>query len=133
MFEWLTDALCVCVCVPGSEVFLGVVDSAIAVGSTARADNTYRVASVSFHCLTSNRFDLESIIGGSHPNLPNPSSEEGSAAYVEHPCLSITRILTNGNFYFSSTVDLSSRLESRLKRGQDDDTRRSTHLLLPVT
>lgn len=88
----------------------------MSVGSLTRQDNIYRVASVSFHCLTSSRFDIESIIAGNAP-LPDPTNEE--QAYVEHPCAAISRILTNGNFYFSSTVDLSSSLETRLKRGND--------------
>lgn len=100
----------------GNDIFLAAVDSAVPVGSITRQDNFFRVGSVSFHCLTSNRWDIESLIAG-NAQLPDPTNEE--QAYVEHPCAAISRILTNGNFYFSSTVDLSSSLETRLRRGSD--------------
>lgn len=122
----------------GSDIFLCVVESAITVGSLQRQDSVFRVASVSFHCghslkdlwwfrwlmpllgLNTGRFDLDALLPstGGHGLQPNPGNEQ-QQTYIEHPCASISRILTNGNFYFSSVVDLSSSLEARLRRGND--------------
>jgi inositol-1,4,5-trisphosphate 5-phosphatase len=37
----------------------------------------------------------------------------GKTEFVEHPCASIRKLLSNGSFYYSSDFDLTSVIQSR--------------------
>jgi len=99
-----------------NEIFLAVVESATSVGSLVRDESISRIGSVAFYSLSSSIWDTANSSGG-------PASFEtatSNPALLEHPCSAVAKILSNGHFYFSSTFDLSSRLEVRAQRIRND-------------
>jgi hypothetical protein len=89
------------------------VDAATSVGSQVQEDVISRIQAVSFHCLTSAAWD-----GRSEQNISETA--ETTLPPIEAPCSNVVKILTSGNYYFSPNLDLSSRLEVRAKRGNND-------------
>lgn len=63
--------------------------------------------------------------------LSDPSSSSSAldqAAGYAHPATAMRKILSNGHFYFSSgTYDISTRLEERLRRRDEDISDQSTN------
>ena len=99
-----------------NEIWLGIVDGAAPVGSLVRDESISRVISVAFYSLSTSFYDNANSSGG-------PSTFETASSnpeLLEHPCSAVAKIFSNGNFYFSSNFDLSSRLELRAARGNND-------------
>ncbi|KAA1124794.1 inositol polyphosphate 5-phosphatase [Puccinia graminis f. sp. tritici] len=111
------------------EIFIVIVTHATPIGILQPShEQIHRVVSVDLFCLTSAAFDYQHIFHHPTGNI-NSSIDFDEHAAPDHPALSgIKKILSNGQFYFSTTVtDLSSRTEHRVtaeNRSEDDSYRR---------
>ncbi|KAG0638498.1 hypothetical protein HOY80DRAFT_1047482 [Tuber brumale] len=98
------------------DVFLGVVTSAREVASVRPGEPVFRIHAVNFHCL--NRADFDDFLDSDvNPYPVDPDGwDQGRSqphAGVEHPCLSLKKLLSGGTFYYSRDFDLTNRLQDR--------------------
>ncbi|KAH9446425.1 hypothetical protein MJO28_016575 [Puccinia striiformis f. sp. tritici] len=107
------------------EIFLVIVTHATPIGVLQPSqEQIHRVVSVDLFCLTSTNFDYQQATRGNlNQSIGNGSNHDAEEPIgPDHPTLNgIKKILSNGQFYFSSTTsDLSSRTEYRLAPNEDD-------------
>ncbi|WAQ92694.1 hypothetical protein PtA15_17A176 [Puccinia triticina] len=111
------------------EIFILIVTHATPVGILQPShEQIHRVVSVDLFCLTSAAFDYQHIFHHPTGNLSSSVDFDEPVA-PDHPALNgIKKILSNGQFYFSTTAtDLPSRTEYRVtaeNRSEDDSSRR---------
>jgi hypothetical protein len=110
-----------------NDIFLCVIDAANQIGSLARDEHISRILTVSFHCVTSSTYDAFSTTlpsdftaAGDIDMSYNASAQRDAQQAIEHPCAGIRKYLSSGHLYFSSSFDLSSRLQARIERGTSD-------------
>ncbi|KAH8145561.1 uncharacterized protein LAJ45_10361 [Morchella importuna] len=86
------------------------------VASVRPGENVLRIQAVQFHCL--NRTDYDDFLD----NEVNPYSvdsdgwDQGRSQQpvgLEHPCLALKKLLSDGTFYYSRDFDLTNRLQDR--------------------
>ncbi|POV95388.1 hypothetical protein PSTT_16312 [Puccinia striiformis] len=107
------------------QIFLVIVTHATPIGVLQPSqEQIHRVVSVDLFCLTSTNFDYQQATRGNlNQSIGNGSNHDAEEPIgPDHPTLNgIKKILSNGQFYFSSTTsDLSSRTEYRLAPNEDD-------------
>lgn len=101
------------------DVFLSVVTYASRVATLRPGETVERIVSVEFFCLNSDRWDnvvsLDNIDGDvSDPyNQPYGQTLGRRDITVEHPCLDLRKLLSNGTFYYSTDFDVTNRLQDR--------------------
>lgn len=115
-----------------SETFLPIITSATTVGTSARQFTGYgvepinRILAVEFFCLTSAAYDsLPSSLDTIAPPsdfYDDSAMHQSRADVYEHPCTPVRKILSAGTFYYSSSFDLSTRLQARLIRAEQSTT-----------
>lgn len=100
----------------GGDIFICVVTGAKEVASVRPGENVLRIQAVQFHCL--NRTDYDDFLD----NEVNPYSvdsdgwDQGRSQQpvgLEHPCLALKKLLSDGTFYYSRDFDLTNRLQDR--------------------
>ncbi|KAG0141200.1 hypothetical protein CROQUDRAFT_52064 [Cronartium quercuum f. sp. fusiforme G11] len=91
------------------DIFLSIVTHTSSFGSLDPSrERIHRILAVDFICITSAAYD--------HYQSSNGPSADIDDVY-DHPAVSgIKKIVSNGQFYYSTGYDLSSRLESRLSQ-----------------
>ncbi|KAH6689111.1 synaptojanin-2 [Plectosphaerella plurivora] len=102
------------------DVFLSVVTHAARVATLRPGETVEKIASVEFFCLNSDRWD--DVVALDNPDLDG-SDPYGQNTYgqslsrrditVEHPCLELRKLLSNGSFYYSTDFDVTNRLQDR--------------------
>lgn len=102
------------------DVFLSVVTHASRVATLRPGETVERIVSVEFFCLNSDRWDNVVSLDGLDSD---PSDPYGQAPYgqnlsrrditIEHPCLELRKLLSNGSFYYSTDFDVTNRLQDR--------------------
>ncbi|OBT50134.1 hypothetical protein VE04_09626, partial [Pseudogymnoascus sp. 24MN13] len=80
-----------------------------------------RIYAVQFYCLSSTKYD-DVVSDGTNLNGYD-RNEEDDYSYghnlsqrdtpIEHPCVDLTKMLSNGSFYYSTDFDLTNRLQDR--------------------
>jgi len=104
----------------GRDVFLCVVSNARQVATVRPGEDVQQILAVEFHCL--NRGDYDHLLN----DAINPYSEETIEAdnwdyngqsqresLMDHPCVTLKKMLSGGNFYFSTDFDLTKRVQDR--------------------
>jgi hypothetical protein len=106
-------------CCPSADIFLSVVTSHTPLGHLMPNEPVSRILTVAFYCLTSSVYDdMQPPELESDSDLDvNVASASNNPHVYQHPAASMRKILSNGQFYFSTAFDLSSRLETRVRRG----------------
>lgn len=100
------------------DVYLCTITRKAQVASPRPGETIFRIYGVEFHCLTKPDWDFVNLDSNGYPmeNTDSTSTFEDrtrSAAYVEHPCNNIKKLLSNGSFYYSTDFDLTSVLQNR--------------------
>ncbi|KAF2863532.1 DNase I-like protein [Piedraia hortae CBS 480.64] len=88
-----------------NDVFLCVVNASSTVATVRPGETVQRILAVEFYSLS--RSDYDHLLGG---NLDDATEPE---PMVEHPCLSLKKLLSGGSFYYSADFDLTRRLQNR--------------------
>ena len=104
----------------GRDVFLCVVSNARKVATVRPGEDVQQVLGVDFHCL--NRNDYDHLLN----DAMNPYSEDTIEAdnwdyngqsqkesLMDHPCVTLKKMLSGGSFYFSTDFDLTKRVQDR--------------------
>ena len=105
-----------------NELFLCVVTSATKAATVRPEEEVRRINSVEFHCLSSSEYD--SVLNDQINPYPTDQIDEDGFEHgsgqgrregaVEHPCLTLKKLLSSGTFYYSSDFDLTRRLQKRI-------------------
>ena len=100
-----------------NDVFLCLVTGASKVATVRPGETVERIYGVEFYCLNSSNYD------STFSDSLDPYSLEGQDSYgqnvghrepiLEHPCLELQKLLSNGSFYYSTDFDLTNRLQDR--------------------
>lgn len=95
------------------EVFLCVVTGASKVATLRPGETVEKIHAVEFYCL--NSADYDHAVSPADPygfedSYPSSGSQRDP---LEHPCLALQRMLSNGSFYFSTDFDITNRLQDR--------------------
>ncbi|KAH7363870.1 SacI homology domain-containing protein [Rhexocercosporidium sp. MPI-PUGE-AT-0058] len=98
-----------------NDVFLCVVTGATKVALVRPGETVEKIFGVEFHCL--NNSDYDNTFG----EHLDPYSTEGQdygqnisrRDPVEHPCVELQKLLSNGSFYYSTDFDVTNRLQDR--------------------
>ncbi|KAK9366794.1 SacI homology domain-containing protein [Lipomyces kononenkoae] len=115
------------------DVFLAVVTGSSKVAEPiADLETVYRIHALEFYCVSratwdfvvldpagnpldttggglissGESYDLATATGTGAPGIPG-------AGFIEHPCVSLRKLLTDGSFYYSNNFDLTNRMQSR--------------------
>ncbi|KAK9242543.1 SacI homology domain-containing protein [Lipomyces tetrasporus] len=115
------------------DVFLAVITGASKVAEpVADIETVYRIHALEFYCvsratwdfvvldpagnpldtaggglmLSGETYDLATTSGGGAAGNPGPG-------LIEHPCVSLRKLLTDGSFYYSNDFDLTNRMQAR--------------------
>ncbi|KAF2759416.1 hypothetical protein EJ05DRAFT_531518 [Pseudovirgaria hyperparasitica] len=103
------------------DVFLCVVSGAGKVARVREDESVLRIHSVEFHCL--NRTDYDRILSDDINPYPTESLDDEvydhgygrgrGEALMEHPCVTLKKLLSSGTFYYSADFDLTRRVQER--------------------
>jgi hypothetical protein len=101
-----------------NDIFLCVVSSVSPRPITIRPGETVRrIESVDFHCLTSTAYDRllnEQVNPYNADHVDEEGFDSQGNEFVEHPCMTLKKLLSSGTFYYSSDFDLTRRLQKRI-------------------
>ncbi|KAK9480386.1 SacI homology domain-containing protein [Lipomyces japonicus] len=110
------------------DLFLAIITGATQVAEpVTHRETVYRIHGLEFYCVSRSTWDfivldpsgnpLDSAglgIGSDNYDFANSGgTQSGSNAIIEHPCVSLRKLLTDGSFYYSNDFDLTSRMQSR--------------------
>ena len=105
------------------HIFLCVVTGSTRVATVRPGETVEKIHGVQFFCLSSSRFDtvIDDILSDIDPyEMPDSYSHQQrlstSEPILEHPCHELTKMLSNGSFYYSTDFDLTNRLQDRFAR-----------------
>ena len=97
-----------------NDVFLCVVTGAVKVATVRPGETVEKIFGVDFYSLNSSDYDE------SFSNTLDPYGVEDNFGQnishrdpLEHPCIELQRLLSNGSFYYSTDFDLTNRLQDR--------------------
>lgn len=98
-----------------NDVFLCVVTGASKAASVRPGETVEKIFAVEFHCLNNSDYD------NTFSDHLDPYAVEDNYGQslsrrepmLEHPCLELQKLLSNGSFYYSTDFDLTNRLQDR--------------------
>jgi hypothetical protein len=99
------------------DVFLCVTTGASKVATVRPGETVEKIFGVEFYCLNSANYDntfsdnLDPYSIGGQDNYGQ--NVEQRDPVLEHPCLELQKLLSNGSFYYSTDFDLTNRLQDR--------------------
>lgn len=99
-----------------NDVFICVVTGTTRVASVRPGETVEKIHGVEFHCLNSSEYDNTFT---DHSDPYDPEGQEYGQnlsrrdPMVEHPCLELQKMLSDGSFYYSTDFDLTNRLQDR--------------------
>ncbi|KAK3113471.1 Inositol-1,4,5-trisphosphate 5-phosphatase 1 [Teratosphaeriaceae sp. CCFEE 6253] len=101
------------------DVFLCAVTGSSHAATVRPGETVQRILSVEFHCLTKSDYDHLSIdqINPFPTDSLDASGHDHREALLEHPCLALKKLLSEGSFYYSADFDLTKRLQDRPTEG----------------
>jgi synaptojanin len=101
----------------GRDVFLCVITQASRVATVRPGETVEKIESVQFFCLNSSEYDDVVAVD------PYDLDSDAASVYgqslgrrdiaVEHPCLELQKLLSNGTFYYSTDFDVTNRMQDR--------------------
>jgi hypothetical protein len=107
----------------GEDVFLCVITQASRVATLRPGETVEKIESVQFFCLNSAEYD---DVVSLDPYDPDPDAASGYGQglgrrdlTVEHPCLELQKLLSNGTFYYSTDFDVTNRMQDRYDLRRD--------------
>lgn len=73
------------------------------------------ILDVEFHCLNNAEYDIFLVDNSDPYNVEDTIGQNLSRRepLVEHPCIELQKLLSNGSFYYSTNFDLTNRLQDR--------------------
>ncbi|KAK9451468.1 SacI homology domain-containing protein [Limtongia smithiae] len=109
------------------NVFLAVITEATRVAEPVpQLETVHRINKVEFYCVSKSTWDFVVLDPAGNPldtsnyitgdNYDFAMSQNGTtptATVIEHPCVSIRKLLMDGSFYYSNDFDLTNRMQSR--------------------
>jgi hypothetical protein len=100
----------------GRDVFFCVITHASRVATLRPGETVERILSVQFFCLNSSEYD--DVVSVDPYDAESDASMYGQNLSrrenpVEHPCLELQKLLSNGSFYYSTDFDVTNRLQDR--------------------
>ncbi|KAK9236277.1 SacI homology domain-containing protein [Lipomyces kononenkoae] len=113
------------------DVFLAVITGSSKVAEpVADLETVYRIHALEFYCVSRATWDfvvldpagnpLDTGSGGLIGETYDLAAGSGTGAagmpggaLIEHPCVSLRKLLTDGSFYYSNNFDLTNRMQSR--------------------
>ncbi|TKA77601.1 hypothetical protein B0A55_03129 [Friedmanniomyces simplex] len=106
------------VTINNGDVFLCVVNGSSPAATVRPGETVQRILSVEFHCLTT--ADYDHLLNDQVNPFPTDSLDADGHDYsghreplLEHPCMSLKKLLSGGSFYYSADFDLTKRLQDR--------------------
>lgn len=95
-------------------IFMGVITGKSKVAQPIPGETVNIIISVDFFCLNRDDWDLVDTDASGFPIISNDNgSPDMQESLPKHPCHELKKLLSNGSFYYSSTFDLTSRLQNR--------------------
>lgn len=98
-----------------NDVFICVVTGTTRVASVRPGETVEKIHGVEFHCLNSSEYD--NTFTDHDPYDPEGQDYGQNLSrrepMVEHPCVELQKMLSNGSFYYSTDFDLTNRLQDR--------------------
>ena len=104
-----------------NDVFICIVTGASKVANVRPNETVDKIYAVQFYCLSSSKYD-DVVNDGTNPNGFDQNGEDEYSyghnlsqrdSPIEHPCVDLTKMLSNGSFYYSTDFDLTNRLQDR--------------------
>ena len=104
-----------------NDVFICIVTGASKVANVRPNETVERIYAVQFYCLSSTKYDDVVSDGTSLNGYDRNEEDDYSYGHnlsqrdtpIEHPCVDLTKMLSNGSFYYSTDFDLTNRLQDR--------------------
>ncbi|KAK7741648.1 Inositol-1,4,5-trisphosphate 5-phosphatase 1 [Diaporthe eres] len=102
----------------GRDVFLCVITHASRVSTLRPGETIERILAVEFYGLNTSEYDdVFSAIDPYELEMSDAAATYGQPLNrregVEHPCVDVQKLLSNGSFYYSTDFDLTNRLQDR--------------------
>jgi endonuclease/exonuclease/phosphatase family metal-dependent hydrolase len=104
----------------GRDVFLCVVSNARQVATVRPGEDVQQILAVEFHCLNRDNYDhllndainpySDDTIEADNWDYNGQSQRE---SLMDHPCVTLKKMLSGGSFYFSTDFDLTKRVQDR--------------------
>jgi len=101
----------------GRDIFLCVITQASRVATVRPGETVEKIEGVQFFCL--NSADFDDIVAVDPYDLePDAASVYGQnlnrrEVPIEHPCLELQKLLSDGSFYYSTDFDVTNRMQDR--------------------
>lgn len=106
------------------DVFICVITGASKAAQVRPGETVERIHGVEFHCLNSSKYDSVHIdaLNGINPyEIDTRSGEDYTYGHnhnardplLEHPASDLSKMLSNGSFYYSTDFDLTNRMQDR--------------------
>lgn len=98
-----------------NDVFLCVITSMTRVAQVRPGETVEKILGVEFYCLNNAEYD-NTFTDNLDPYTYEDSYSQNVSRrdpIVEHPCIELQKMLGNGSFYYSTTFDLTNRLQDR--------------------
>ncbi|EAA35239.2 hypothetical protein GE21DRAFT_1369 [Neurospora crassa] len=99
----------------GPDVFICVITQASRVATLRPGETVEKIESVQFFCLNSAAYD-DVFMLDVHDELDAASvygQPLGRRDPMEHPCVELQKLLSNGTFYYSTDFDITNRMQDR--------------------
>ncbi|PQE08101.1 hypothetical protein CJF31_00008196 [Rutstroemia sp. NJR-2017a BVV2] len=97
------------------DIFLCVVTGTTRAATVRPWETVEKILAVEFHCLNNAEYDNTFTDGLDPYSVEDNYGQNLSRRdpIVEHPCLELQKLLSNGSFYYSTDFDLTNRLQDR--------------------
>lgn len=106
------------------DVFICVITGASKVAQVRPGETVERIYGVEFYCLNSSKYDSVTVdaLSGINPYEIDRRAEDDYSygqnlrerdPLLEHPAAELTKMLSNGSFYYSTDFDLTNRMQDR--------------------
>jgi len=101
------------------DIFLCVITQASRVATLRPGETVEKIESVQFFCL--NSADYDDVVAVDPYEFDSDAASVygqglGRRETVEHPCLELQKLLSNGTFYYSTDFDVTNRMQDRYAR-----------------
>ncbi len=99
-----------------NDVFICVVTGTTKVASVRPWETVERIFGVEFYCLNNSDYD-NTFTDNFDPYLSESQDYGANISrrdpLLEHPCVDLQKLLSDGSFYYSTDFDLTNRLQDR--------------------
>lgn len=98
-----------------NDIFICVITGTRVVAQVRPGETVENILDVEFHCLNNAEYDIFLVDNSDPYNVEDTIGQNLSRRepLVEHPCIELQKLLSNGSFYYSTNFDLTNRLQDR--------------------